>query len=143
VTDEIDAALDQVGARLRAARTSRSVTLADLSERTGISVSTLSRLETGKRRITLEALVPIARVLGVPLDELVPGPPKDPRVGHAPISRDGMTIVPLSGSAAGVQTFHHTIPAGDPRLPTCAATRAMSGSMCFAGGSASCSVPVN
>jgi transcriptional regulator with XRE-family HTH domain len=54
----IAAALDLVGPRLKRMRSQRGVTLADLSERTGISKSTLSRLETGQRRPSLELLLP-------------------------------------------------------------------------------------
>ena len=50
-----------VGDRLLALRRDRGTTLAGLAQRTGISVSTLSRLEAGKRRATLELLLPIAR----------------------------------------------------------------------------------
>ncbi|MGH3299760.1 MAG: helix-turn-helix domain-containing protein, partial [Trebonia sp.] len=45
--DAIDEVLDAVGPRLRALRVHRGVTLADLSRSTGISESTLSRLESG------------------------------------------------------------------------------------------------
>ena len=51
--------LGAVGDRLRALRTRRDLTLADLSAETGISVSTLSRLESGSRRPTLELLLPL------------------------------------------------------------------------------------
>ena len=70
-TEEI---LTAVGPRLRALRLRRNVTLAELSDTTGISVSTLSRLESGQRRPNLELLLPLAREHGVPLDELVGAP---------------------------------------------------------------------
>ena len=55
---------------------------------TGISVSTLSRLESGDRRPTLELLLPLARAYGVTLDELVDAPPTgDPRIHMKPIRR--------------------------------------------------------
>ena len=63
--------LDGVGPRLRELRQERDLTLAELSEGTGISVSTLSRLESGQRKPTLELLLPLARVHQVQLDELV------------------------------------------------------------------------
>src|ERR687887_70457 len=68
--NDLDHTLDAVGPRLRALRRGRETTLADLSEATGISVSTLSRLESGSRRPTLELLLPLARAHGVTLDEL-------------------------------------------------------------------------
>ena len=63
-----DKVLTAVGPRLRALRVQRGNTLAQLSEGTGISVSTLSRLESGQRRPTLELLLPLARTHQVPLD---------------------------------------------------------------------------
>ena len=57
----VDNVLDAVGPRLRALRLEKEMTLADMASSTGISVSTLSRLESGGRRPTLELLLPIAR----------------------------------------------------------------------------------
>jgi len=51
------------------------MTLAELADITGISVSTLSRLESGQRRPNLELLLPLARAHRVQLDELVGAPP--------------------------------------------------------------------
>jgi len=76
---EHDPVLDAFGPRLRALRQQRGVTLAGLSAATGISVSTLSRLESGRRKPTLELLLLLARVHQAPLDELVGMPaPGDP-----------------------------------------------------------------
>ena len=72
---DLDSVLSAVGPRLRALRRQRDITLAALAEATGISVSTLSRLESGQRRPTLELLLPLARAYGVPLDDLVGAPP--------------------------------------------------------------------
>lgn len=110
----------EVGAKLRAARVARRLTLSRLSQETGISLSTLSRLESGKRKITMELLVPIARSLGVSIDRLVGrGGTPDPRVTRPPTVRDGVMIVQLSGPDSATQVFHRTIPAGhhsQPRL---------------------------
>jgi transcriptional regulator with XRE-family HTH domain len=107
-----------VGPRLRALRQQQNITLADLSESTGISVSTLSRLESGQRRATLELLLPLARAYRVPLDELVGAPPTgDPRVYGRPVTRFGQTIVPLSRQPGGIQAFKHIIPAGPVQTP--------------------------
>src|SRR5688572_2977870 len=81
MADDLADALEQVGPRLRELRRRRGTTLAELSAATGISTSTLSRLESGGRRPTLELLLPLARAHGVQLDDLVGGPPTgDPRV---------------------------------------------------------------
>ncbi|MEV6285786.1 XRE family transcriptional regulator [Kribbella sp. NPDC051770] len=98
--------LDGVGARLRELRRARGATLAALSSETGLTASTLSRLETGKLRPTLEQLLPLARAHGVPLDDLVAAPPTgDPRIHLRPMRRFGLTIVPLTRQAGGVQAY--------------------------------------
>ncbi|RFA09242.1 XRE family transcriptional regulator [Subtercola boreus] len=104
-----------VGARLRALRTARSITLAELSAETGVSVSTLSRLESGQRRPVLELLLPLARAYGVPLDDLVGAPPTgDPRIHLTPIRHGSQTIIPLSRGATGLQAFKHVIAGSAP-----------------------------
>ncbi|MDR6168673.1 transcriptional regulator with XRE-family HTH domain [Microbacterium paludicola] len=75
--------LDQIGPRLRAARQERGLTLDELAERAGMSTSTLSRLESGKRQANLELLVPLTRQLGIRIDDLVPAEHADPRVASA------------------------------------------------------------
>jgi transcriptional regulator with XRE-family HTH domain len=110
--------LREVGPRLRALRRKANVTLAALAETTGISVSTLSRLESGQRKATLELLLPLARAHRVPLDELVGAPPTgDPRVYARPIARFGQTILPLSRHPGAPQAFKHVIPAGPVQRP--------------------------
>src|SRR4051794_32771866 len=108
-----DGVLENVGPRLRALRTERGSTLGEIAEATGISVSTLSRLESGGRRPTLELLLPLARVYGVALDDLVDTPaPADPRGHGRPITRDdGMTMVPLTRQAGGLQAYKMVLPA--------------------------------
>ncbi len=59
--------------RIRALRTSRGWTLDAMSTRSSISPSNLSRIETGNRRIAVDQLIPIARALGVTVDDLVAG----------------------------------------------------------------------
>ena len=110
--DELDDVIGAVGPRLRALRTQRGTTLVALSETTGISQSTLSRLESGQRRPNLELLLPLARAYGVPLDDLVGAPATgDPRVHLKPLNRRGMTFVPLSRRPGGVQAFKVVYPA--------------------------------
>lgn len=109
--DDLSALLTAVGPRLRAIRRQRETSLAALAQVTGISVSTLSRLESGRRRPTLELLLPLARAHGVPLDELVGGTPTgDPRVHLRPVSRTGMTMIPLTRRPGGVQAYKLIIP---------------------------------
>ncbi|KQX56254.1 MULTISPECIES: XRE family transcriptional regulator [unclassified Streptomyces] len=104
--DRIDAVLNEVGPRLRRVRRDRGVTLAELSAATGISVSTLSRLESGQRKPSLELLLPLARAHQVPLDELVGAPATgDPRVKAKPIVRHGRTMFPLTRQPGGLQAY--------------------------------------
>jgi transcriptional regulator with XRE-family HTH domain len=110
-TTTIAAALDAVGPRLRRLRSERGVTLADLSERTGISKSTLSRLETGQRRPSLELLLPLAQAYRVPLDELVGAPQVgDPRIRLKPQRVHGRVVVPLTPHAGPAQAWKIVIP---------------------------------
>lgn len=107
----IAAALDDVGPRLRRIRSRRGFTLTDLAEQTGISKSTLSRLETGQRRPTLELLLPLAQTYRVPLDDLVGAPDVgDPRIRLKPRRVHGRTVLPLSGRPGGVQAWKIVIP---------------------------------
>ena len=114
--DDLDLVLAAVGPRLRTLRQQNATTLAELSAATGISVSTLSRLESGQRRATLELLLPLARAHGVPVDELVGAPETgDPRVHLRPVTRYGMTMVPLTRRAGGLQAYKLVIPGADAR----------------------------
>lgn len=119
---DLEDAVAAAGPRLRALRRRHDVTLDELSASTGISKSTLSRLESGGRRPTLELLLPLARAYGVTLDELVAAPPTgDPRVHLRPVVRGRMTMVPLSRRAGGIQAYKIVLTAGvdtEPELRT-------------------------
>jgi transcriptional regulator with XRE-family HTH domain len=114
--DELHETLAMVGPRLSALRRQRGLTLTDLAAETGVSVSTLSRLESGERRPALELLLPLAKAYGVTLDDLVDAPPTgDPRVHLRPVSRGGMTMVPLTRRAGGIQAYKLVLPGGSGR----------------------------
>jgi transcriptional regulator with XRE-family HTH domain len=107
----LEQALQRVGPRLRQLRLERGATLADLASETGISVSTLSRLESGGRKPTLELLLPLAQAHRVALDELVDAPETgDPRVRARPVRRHGMTFLPLTRRPGGLQAFKQVLP---------------------------------
>ncbi|MGN9813124.1 helix-turn-helix domain-containing protein [Micromonospora sp. BQ11] len=107
----IAAALAEIGPRLKRLRTQRGVTLTALAEATGISKSTLSRLEGGQRRPSLELLLPIAQAHQVPLDELVGAPEVgDPRVRLVPRRANGRTVLPLTRQAGSLQAWKVIIP---------------------------------
>ncbi len=112
--------LAQVGPRLRAVRQSRSLTLEQLAERSGMSPSTLSRLESGKRQASLELLLPLTRQLGIRIDDLLPDQPPDPRVRRPVIRRDGIVLAPLAPEGSPIETYKVTYPptstAPEPRV---------------------------
>ncbi|BCW34692.1 XRE family transcriptional regulator [Arthrobacter sp. StoSoilA2] len=117
----IASALDQVGPRLKRLRNQRNVTLTSLAATTGISKSTLSRLETGQRRPSLELLLPLAHAYHVPLDDLVGAPDVgDPRIRLKPRQANGRTVVPLTRHPGGVQAWKIVIPNSkiEPELKT-------------------------
>ena len=104
--------LAAVAPRLRHVRERRRLTITDVAEQTGISKSTLSRLETGQRRPTLELLLPLARVYDVPIDELVGAPDVgDPRVHLKARTVKGRVVLPLTNNPNGVQAWKIVIPA--------------------------------
>jgi len=107
----IATALENVGPRLRHLRKQRRITLTDLASDTGISKSTLSRLENGQRRPTLELLLALSHAYRVPLDDLVAAPDQgDPRIRLKPGSVKGRTVIPLTREPGGVQAWKIVIP---------------------------------
>ena len=114
-----------VGPRLHALRRAWAITLADLATETGLTASTLSRLENGKLRPTLEQLLPLARAYGVPLDDLVAAPPTgDPRIHLRPVRRSGLTVIPLTRRPGGIQAYKVIYPPAG-RAPTSIGSKAI------------------
>ncbi|MCV2465243.1 helix-turn-helix transcriptional regulator, partial [Streptomyces sp. ICN988] len=110
--DETAQVMTSLGARLRAIRQARGLTLAQLATVTGISVSTLSRLESGRREPGLRHLLPLARAHRLPLDELVGSRTGDPRVHPRPFTRHGQTWVPLTRNPNdGLHAYKQILPA--------------------------------
>ncbi len=83
-----------IRARIRGLRLARGWSLDALATRCQIGASTLSRIETGHRRISIDQLVPIARALGSTLDQLV-----------EPVNDDDVVIRPHRDRARGVTTW--------------------------------------
>ena len=114
---DVEAAFRDLGPRLRGFRQRAELTLAELAESSGISVSTLSRLESGRRRPGLEHLLALAHVYGVPMEDLLgPEAAHDPRVTQRPIRRGDRTVYPLTRRPGELQTFK-TVIDGGPRPP--------------------------
>lgn len=106
-----------IGPRLRAARQAKGLTLEDVAGSAGMSVSTLSRLESGKRQASLELLVPVTRRLGIRLDDLVRPESPDPRVRRPSIRRGGLVIAPLAPEDSPISTYKITYPPVDDLPP--------------------------
>ncbi len=87
--------------RVRGVRTAAGLSLDELGARAGMSPSSISRLETGKRNIDLESLVAVARGLEVSVDALL-----------APDDHDDVVIRPVPRSGSGVTTWQLTRPTG-------------------------------
>ncbi|EWT01319.1 XRE family transcriptional regulator [Intrasporangium oryzae NRRL B-24470] len=100
MTQEVD--LDAViRQRIRGLRLARGWSLDALAARCYLSPSTLSRIETGHRRIALDQLVPIARALGTTLDQLVDaGDDEDVVIRPLPAHAPGRTTWLLSRDRA-------------------------------------------
>jgi transcriptional regulator with XRE-family HTH domain len=75
-----DSTAGALGARLRAARRARGLSLSEAARRTGISSSFLSLVERGQSDITFGRLLRLTEVYGVSVTELVPGAPRDTSV---------------------------------------------------------------
>jgi transcriptional regulator with XRE-family HTH domain len=103
--DSVDA---RVRRRLREFRGERGLTLQQVAEKASIDVSTLSRLEAGKRRLALDHLPALAAAIGVSTDALIgSAPTQDPRVRERPHRHEGMTVWPLTrlGAAGGPSAY--------------------------------------
>jgi len=103
---------DRIRERLRGLREERGLSLGAVARAAGMAPSTLSRLETGKRRLAVDHLAPLARALGTSVDELLgPESQPDPRVRRRPRTVNGMRVLPLSREgASGPRAYHLTIP---------------------------------
>jgi transcriptional regulator with XRE-family HTH domain len=111
----IETMLEAVGPRLRDLRISSGRTLAELSDSTGVSVSTLSRLESGLRRPTLDLLIRLASTYGASLDDVVGAPQiADPRIHPKTFYRDGKAIIPLTKQNPDVIAFKILLPGHVP-----------------------------
>jgi transcriptional regulator with XRE-family HTH domain len=90
-----------LGARLRATREARRLSLADVADGTGISASFLSLVENDRSDITIGRLVRLIEYYGISITDLLPGP----------ASRDYPDVVPperrtlLHSPAEGIDVY--------------------------------------
>ncbi|MCX7491636.1 XRE family transcriptional regulator [Corynebacterium sp. P6129] len=97
--------LEELDPRLRSAREQRGLTLDAVARKTGVSPSTLSRLENGRRRPSLDLLLPPAIVHRVDPDTLVGVPGiGEHRIRMRPRVIRSRVVVPLTGRTAGAHT---------------------------------------
>lgn len=94
---DLDALIRQ---RLRGLRLARGWSLEQLAARCFLSPSTLSRIETGQRRIGLDQLVLLARALGTSLDQLAAAADDaDVVIRPEPVRSPGRTVWVLNRDA--------------------------------------------
>lgn len=111
-SQRVETELSQIAPRLRQIRQKKGITLTELATTTGISKSTLSRLESGQRKPSLELLLPVVAALAIALDEIVTSPRvEDPRVPLKSMRSDGRILTPLSQRPGKPQAFKITIAA--------------------------------
>ncbi|HEX4980954.1 MAG TPA: XRE family transcriptional regulator [Ilumatobacteraceae bacterium] len=92
-----------VRTRLRSLRNTLGLSLNEVAARTNLSPSTISRVETGNRAISLDVLIPLAAALHVDLDALLDVQSDDDVVIHPVPSRSGgRTTWPLSRPTGNV-----------------------------------------
>ena len=103
---------ERISRRLRTLREERGLPLEAVAAAASMSPSTLSRLETGKRRLAVDHLAPLARALGTSVDTLLaPQPRTDPRVRGRARTVNGTRVVPLSRQGgSGPRAYHLTFP---------------------------------
>ncbi len=100
---------DRVRARLRQTRFERGLTVAQVAERAAMTASTVSRLETGARRLTLAHVERLAAALDVSTDALLAARPS-PEPAH-----DGRTWSPVGPERPeGPRVYRVTLPVEEP-----------------------------
>ena len=78
----------QIGRQIRLARLQKNMTQTRLAEAADLSVSYISHVERGKKRVSLDALVRIAQALEVTLDQLLSGVQPQDRAAYLPELRE-------------------------------------------------------
>ena len=130
-----------VRTRLRGLRTAQSLSLDDLAARSHLSPSTISRIETGKRAISLDVLLPLARALRTDVEMLLAEDiDEDVVIRPAPTHEDGRTtwmLTKATGTRAAMKVRL------EPATTACARRRASSSSIAAAVPCSGCAVSVS
>lgn len=90
-----------VRTRLRSLRHAQSLSLDELAERSNLSPSTISRIETGKRAISLDVLLPLARALRTDVETLLENDTDDDVVIRPVPSQEGSRTTWMLSKATG------------------------------------------
>ncbi|WP_436969590.1 helix-turn-helix domain-containing protein [Kitasatospora cineracea] len=114
---DVDRLLAAMGPRLRAARTRDGRSLGEVCRATGLAPSTLSRMENGRRKPTLEALLLLAREYRLPLDELAGTAPARPAPPRRTDPGPAKTVLPLTHYVGGLHAHKHVLPAATAPPP--------------------------
>lgn len=69
-----EALAKRIGERLRAIRRGRGLTLQEVSDASGVTMSRLSRIELAERELSVGALLRLSRALGVSVNDLLGEP---------------------------------------------------------------------
>lgn len=96
-----DSCSNNPGATIRMLRRSADMTLAELSAKTGLAASTLSKLESGHTSLSFDKLAAISRGLGVDMAELLGNPAQ--ASAPAPIT-SGRRVILRAGEGKEVET---------------------------------------
>jgi transcriptional regulator with XRE-family HTH domain len=111
--DENSGGLGAPGRVLRSIRAAKGWTLAEVKDLTGLSISTLSKLETGKIALTYDKLMKLGRALNVDMAQLL-GESYKP-IGETPRLLSGRRVVTRKGEERIVSTesYDYTFYAAD------------------------------
>ncbi|SEH19986.1 transcriptional regulator, XRE family with cupin sensor [Sphingopyxis sp. YR583] len=100
------------GVFLRELRNEKGWTLAEVSERTRIPVSTLSKIETGKMSLNYEKLLKLSQGLGIDITQLFAAATSVPAATHTATGR--RSITPFGeGPSIKTATYNYTYPSAD------------------------------
>src|ERR1700716_3672883 len=108
--NQMNPSTPQPSVALRSIRRQKGWTLSDVSKRTGLPVSTLSKVENGKMSLTYDKLVRISNGLGIDIAQLL-----SPETHPEAISVSGRRSIARAGEGHAIETrtYGHLYPASD------------------------------
>jgi len=106
-------AVNQLGQSLRDVRKQRGMTLAEASERAGLPVSTLSKIENNRMSLSYDKMLRICQALDIDIAQLFAGDASRPAAA-APMP-SGRRSINRSGTGYAIETanYSHLYPAAD------------------------------